>query len=293
MSGIDTSADALGPAIGSLSNTQIKEELKSRYGITDFSDCIEPGDLQARLSNTRNSRPITHGLRYGELLEIGNQKNPTGLVTVSHGLGDSCRGWEDVGHDLARRFPYLLFLLPTAPNRAITINGGMTMPAWYDINNMITSGLASGRQDTVGVMQSADYIRSLAHVTARRYNVPLSRVVYAGFSQGAATSLVTGLTGHLAPAGVAVLSGYFASMTDVIPQIRHRHFPLHFFHGTADPVVPYEAATETVNVLKKELGREDIGLTSYPNMQHQLNQKELNDLATFIGSCLPEKFSAL
>lgn len=275
--------------IEQLSNTQIKEELRALYAVTDFGDCIEPGDLQKKLKTIRDTTPITHGLRYGALLEVGNKKNPTGVVTLSHGLGDSAYGWEDVGHELAHRLPYLLFLLPSAPSRPVTINGGMSMPAWYDITGMIGEGLRSGRQDAASIKQSCDYVRSLAHVATAKYNIAPQRVVYAGFSQGAAIALSTGLTAHVAPAGIACMSGYLAAAADIVPRVVNKAVPITMFHGRQDPVVPIDAAKESKTILETEAGVAAIDFKEY-NMPHSAVPQEINDLTSFISRVLPEKF---
>ncbi|CBZ27515.1 putative lysophospholipase [Leishmania mexicana MHOM/GT/2001/U1103] len=274
--------------IDQLTNAQIKEELRTLYAVTDFADCIEHGDLQKKLQAIRDSTPITHGLRYGTLLEIGN-KNPTGVVTLAHGLGDSAYGWESVGHELLRRLPHLLFLLPTAPSRSVTINGGMSMPAWYDIMDMCNNGLLSGRQDATSVRQSCDYVRSIAHVATKKYGISPQRVVYSGFSQGAAISLCTGLTAHIAPAGIACMSGYLAACTDVLPRIVQKAVPITMFHGRQDPVVPFSAAKETQKILEKDGGVAPISFLEY-DMDHSTLPQEINDLTSFLSCVLPEKF---
>lgn len=279
-------------AIEQMSNTDIKTELRNLYAVSDFADCIEPGDLQKKLAKIRDTQLITHGLRYGPLLQIGNREAPTGVVTLTHGLGDSAYGWEDVGHMLSRQFPYLLFLLPTAPDRAVTVNGGMSMPAWYDIRTMITDGLKSGKQDGVGVLQSCDYVRSLAHTALKRHSLPLNRVVFAGFSQGAAISLATGLTSHVAPAGIAAMSGYLAAAAEVLPRIVNKATPLAMFHGRQDPVVPIAAAKETRRVLQEEAGvTAPFEFFEY-NMPHSAVPEEIEELARFIKRVLPESPSS-
>ena len=54
-------------------------------------------------------------------------------VVLMHGLGDSADGWQSMAEQWASVFPYIKFILPTAPRRPVTLNGGMPMPAWYDI----------------------------------------------------------------------------------------------------------------------------------------------------------------
>ncbi|RNE99613.1 lysophospholipase [Trypanosoma rangeli] len=274
----------IGNPIESLTIAQMKEELRMLYGVRDVSDVVELKDLQAKLLSTRNTQLITHGLRYGPLMQVGNQKNPTGVVTLSHGLGDSAQGWESVARELAGFLPHLLFLLPTAPVRPVTINGGMSMNAWYDIKDL-GAALEKSRQDGETVMISADYLKSLAYTATQRYRIPSNRVVYAGFSQGAAISLAAGITSRIAPAGVAVLSGYLAGGSAVMNRLCNKGVPILMCHGLQDDVVPFEAARMT----KKELesvGVRSITLKSYL-MAHSAHPDEIQDLASFLKRVLP------
>ncbi|KAG5503526.1 hypothetical protein JKF63_05666 [Porcisia hertigi] len=271
--------------IDQLTNAQVKEELRTLYGVTNFDDCIEHSDLQKKLQATRDSVPITHGLRYDTLLQIGNEK-PTGIVTLIHGLGDSAHGWKDIGCELLKRLPHLLFLLPSAPSRSVTINGGMQMPAWYNIMGMIGDDLRSGQQDAVAIRQSCDYVRSIAHIATKQYGIAPQRIVYGGFSQGAAISLCAGLTAHIAPAGIACMSGYLAACSDVLPRIVQKAVPITMFHGRNDTIVPLSAAKETKAVLEKEAGVSPIQLLEY-DMEHSVLPQEIDDLVSFISRVLP------
>lgn len=270
-----------------LSAKEAKQELRALYGVGDFSDCLTLEDLQKKLSVIRNSKPITHGLEYGPLIQHGNTNSPSGVVFLSHGLGDSANGWDDVGHFLASRLPHLLFLLPTAPMRGVTINGGSKMPAWYDILSLIGGGIRTTPQDGKGVLQSSDYLASYAHVVSQRYKFPPQRVVYAGFSQGAAISLVTGLIAKTAPAGIVAMSGYLAGYSAVAPLMRNR-CPIAMFHGTMDPVVPITAAQETMGIIKDALGTE-VEMSEYP-MQHTAVQPELDAVLKFVSRVLPAEY---
>lgn len=277
----------LGGPIDALSKDDIQHELRTYYGVEDFADCIEKSDLDAKLLHFRTTKLATCGLQYGPLLTAGNARDPSGVVTLAHGLGDSAYGWADVGEELARRLPHLLFLLPTAPQRAVTINMGMSMPAWYDIRAPISGALRSGRQDAEGVRVSAAYLASLARVHTVRFAVPPTRVLYAGFSQGAATSLVTGLLAAQAPAGIAVMSGYLAAAAELIKEVRNTSVQVAMFHGRQDPVVPIAAARETKALLESE-GRltHPVEFREY-NMQHTAVPEEVDHLEAFIRRVLP------
>eukprot|EP00796_Vickermania_ingenoplastis_P007987 gene7987-5547_t len=273
----------LGTAVSEMRPSDIKSELTSLYGVRDFSDCLEKADLQAKLEQARDTQPITHGFDYGPILEHGNTRQPSGIVFLSHGLGDSAEGWDDVGRELGSRLPHLLFLLPTAPHRAVTINGGMRMPAWYDIYGMIQKDLRKSRQDGVGVLQSVDYLASLAHIYSKKHGIPACRVVYAGFSQGAAISLAAGLTAAVPPAGIAAMSGYLDGLDKVLPRMKNK-VPTAMFHGTMDPVVPLTVAKESRDIIESELHME-VEFHEYP-MQHSAVPQEIRDLANFIERVL-------
>ena len=62
-----------------------------------------------------------------------NEAQQSGLVVISHGLGDTAEGFADVAEQFASQFPWLKIILPTAPTQKVTMNMGMAMPSWYDI----------------------------------------------------------------------------------------------------------------------------------------------------------------
>jgi pimeloyl-ACP methyl ester carboxylesterase len=93
-------------------------------------------------------------------------------------------GWEDVAYQLRSALPHARFILPTAPTRPISLNGGYPMPGWYDIHSL---GSLQGRADGPGVAASTDYISGLMDSLAA--GIPSDRVVMAGFSQGGAMAL--------------------------------------------------------------------------------------------------------
>lgn len=272
-----------GTPVENLTANQIKEELRTLYGVSDFSGCIEQKDLQEKLEKTRETELITHGLKYGPLLQIGNRQSPSGIVTLTHGLGDSANGWESVAVELSRRLPHLLFLLPTASMQPVGINGGTVMNSWYDIRNVSSGNGVT--EDAEAIIMSANYLKSLAYTASRRYQVPAGRVVYAGFSQGAVISLAAGLTARIAPAGVAALSGYFAAAEKILPQLCNKSLPVLLCHGTMDNIIPFSAAEKTKETLES-LGVGPVTLYSYP-MEHSSHPKEINDLEKFLQQVLP------
>jgi len=169
--------------------------------------------------------------------EVGPTDAVDGAVVWMHGLGASGHDFEDLVPLL--RLPRVRFVFPHAPQRAVTINMGLIMPAWYDIRS-----LSSPREeDERGIRESQGLIEALVARELER-GVPASRIVLAGFSQGGAMALFTGLRHAQALAGVMVLSGY-----EVLPQTRaaeasaaNHLTPLLCCHGSHDPMVPLRSA---------------------------------------------------
>ena len=202
----------------------------------------------------------------------------TGSVVFCHGLGDTGQGWAEMMQGISPLLPGVRFVLPTAANIPVTLNGGMQMPAWYDILG------PGGRfpDDTDGMQCSAVYIRALLDVE-RKSGVP---VVVAGFSQGAALSLFVALTSEAdAPlAGVAVLSGYLHSkssmgqFTDVAKTV-----PMLMCHGLADEVVAVSRADSCLKEITL-MGRPEgtVALKKYKGMGHSSSPEEERDFIEFL-----------
>jgi phospholipase/carboxylesterase len=166
-----------------------------------------------------------------------------GSVVWMHGLGASGHDFEDVVPLLD--LPDVRFVFPHAPRHAVTINGGLIMPAWYDITLMAAAGSENPRH----VRESASMIEALLEREQQR-GVPAEHTVIAGFSQGGAMALYVGSRYAKPLAGILVLSGY-----EVIPESReaeasqaNRATPLLFCHGSYDPMVDVRRARTAYDV---------------------------------------------
>jgi phospholipase/carboxylesterase len=211
--------------------------------------------------------------------ETGPQ--PTHSVLWLHGLGAD-------GHDFAPIVPELRlpaslavrFIFPHATIQPVTINGGMAMRSWYDI---LTPNLVK-REDEAGIRTSEQAIQALiARENAR--GVPTSRIVLAGFSQGCAMTLHTGIRLKEKLAGLMGLSGYLP-LIDMAAQERHSAnatTPIFLAHGTHDPVVTLERA-EASRAKLVDLGY-SVQWHTYP-MPHSVCAQEINDISSFLQSVL-------
>jgi len=174
-----------------------------------------------------------------ETVERETGPDPRWTVLWLHGLGADGHDFAPIVPELVRRdWPALRFVFPHAPQRAVTINGGMRMRAWYDIRNVDFAN----RADEAGIAESVAQVQALIDREAER-GVPASRVVLAGFSQGGAVTLAAGLRRAQPLAGLVALSTYLPmherAAALATPQARAQ--PVFMAHGLQDPVVPYGA----------------------------------------------------
>jgi phospholipase/carboxylesterase len=172
------------------------------------------------------------------------------------------------------------FVFPHATIQPVTINGGMAMRSWYDI---LTPNLVK-REDEQGIRDSERAIQALiARENAR--GIPTERIVLAGFSQGCAMTLHTGLRSPFKLAGLMGLSGYLPliDMADSERQPANADTPIFLAHGTHDPVVTLERA-EASRVKLAALGYA-VQWHTYP-MQHSVCPEEIHDISRFLQSVL-------
>ncbi len=196
-----------------------------------------------------------------------------------HGLGAD-------GYDFEPLIPSLVlskhtrFILPHAPVRPITLNGGMPMPGWYDV-----AGLnAHDREDEPGVKQSADLIRTLI-AQEHAAGIDYQKIFLVGFSQGGAMALFTGLTYPEPLGGVIGLSTYMpiASVFADARQPANQNTPILMVHGTQDTVVEYAFGKKT----QMSLRQQDYFVTwqDYP-MAHEVCQPEIALISEWLGKRL-------
>ena len=218
-----------------------------------------------------------------ETVEHETGPSPQWTVLWLHGLGADGHDFAPIVPELVRRdWPSLRFVFPHAPLRAVTINNGMRMRAWYDIRNFSADELAGGeRADSTGVLESIVQVEALVTREGDR-GTPPQRVILAGFSQGGAIALAAGLRRATPLAGLVALSTYLP----MAPQAReHLHpraleQPIFMAHGDQDPVVPYVAGERSAGVLH-ELGFA-LDWHRYP-MGHAVCAEEIRDLGDWLG----------
>lgn len=180
-------------------------------------------------------------------IEITTGPAPRSSILILHGLGADGNDFAPIAQELdLSAVGDVRFVLPHAPTRPVTINGGYVMRAWYDI---LGADLAR-REDAAGLRASMDEVRALIRQENER-GIPSERIVLAGFSQGCAMALLTGLRHDERLAGLVGLSGYLplAGTTAAERHAANADVPIFLAHGRHDGVVPIHRATESRDLL--------------------------------------------
>ena len=173
---------------------------------------------------------------------------PTASVIWMHGLGAD-------GTDFVPLVPELRlpdnsaprFIFPNAPVRPVTVNNGMSMPAWYDIYSF---GIKD-REDAAGIRASAARVQGLID-REHAAGISTARIVLAGFSQGGAIALQAGLRYTQPLAGILALSTYLPLAASLATEssAANRAIPILMCHGRQDPVVPFASGTRGKELLE-------------------------------------------
>lgn len=234
------------------------------------------GKLSAPLVPPRAAMSSISPAPVPETVEHETAPNPRWAVIWLHGLGADGHDFLPIVPELLRPgWPALRFVFPHAPVRAVTINNGVRMRAWYDIREM---NLAN-RADIDGVRESMAAVAALiARENAR--GIGNDRILLAGFSQGGAVTLAAAANG-LQVAGFIALSTYLPMAADTPPAVGAAKAPLFMAHGRFDPVVPFAAGQLGAQQMQA-LGFQ-VEWRAYP-MQHQVSAEEIADLSAWMGA---------
>jgi len=209
-------------------------------------------------------------------ITLDSGPKPRYSIIWLHGLGASGEDFVPVAQEL--HLPQAVrFIFPHAPARPVTLNGGYVMPAWYDI----VSSEIGAAQDAAGIAASRHEIEKLiAHEIAR--GIVPAHILVAGFSQGGAVALHTGLHAHARLGGILALSTYLplADTTRAADIGHSRDTPIFMAHGLQDPVVPYTLGRQSAAYLQQ------LGCTvcwhEYA-MSHSVCMEEIRDIERWLA----------
>lgn len=212
-------------------------------------------------------------------LTLESGKQPRHAIIWLHGLGADGHDFAPMAEEL--RLPVAMrYILPHAPRRPITVNGGFVMPGWYDIGHpKLTT-----QQDAAGIRASQAAIEALIAQEAAR-GIAASHIFLAGFSQGGAIALHTALRHSPPLAGVLALSTYLPLIETVATEACAHSLPIFMAHGRDDTVIPCETGAASKEALKN-LGH-TVTWQEYA-MAHSVCTQELRDIETWLGNHLPD-----
>ncbi len=216
-----------------------------------------------------------------DFLTLETQKNPDFSVIWLHGLGADGHDFESIVPELKLTENLRIrFIFPHAPTMPVTVNGGYVMPAWYDIYG---GGVPDG-EDEKGLRRSQAQIVELIEAEIKK-GIQSNRIMLAGFSQGGAMTLFTGLRYPKKLAGLMVLSGYLPMSEALTAEMSEANAktPVFMAHGRQDSVVPFEGA----RISKEFLLKRGIPVEWHEySMAHSLHPQEIKDISAWIQKIL-------
>lgn len=205
---------------------------------------------------------------------IDATETATSSIIWLHGLGAN-------GHDFVPLAPALKlnntrFIFPHAPIRKITINMGMEMRGWYDIFGFDRHA----QQDEAGIKHSQTLINQLIENEIEQ-GISSKRIILAGFSQGCAMALYTGLRFPQQLAGIIGLSGYLPLAESLLSELNQQQQNADIFmaHGKLDPIVPIQFAEHSHQLLQQL--RLNVDYKTYP-IEHSVCDDEVNDIKNWL-----------
>ncbi|MCD9466006.1 carboxylesterase [Photobacterium iliopiscarium] len=218
-------------------------------------------------------------ITYLPCVEVEPTVEATASVIWLHGLGSN-------GHDFEALLPELQlpadmpirFIFPHAASIPVTINGGVVMPAWYDIISLDVAR-------KLNVEQLIDSAQSVIDLVEREISrgIASERIILAGFSQGGAVVYHAALSYSKPLAGLLTLSTYFPTANIIQYSESNRQLPIEIMHGRYDPVVVPKLG---------EMARDDLIVAGYQpqwrtySMEHQVCMPEIQDIAQWITARL-------
>lgn len=214
-----------------------------------------------------------------QTVEIEPEGQAAASIIWLHGLGADGHDFEPVVEELGLA-PPVRFVFPHAPFRPVTVNGGLSMRAWYDIVSLDDTKA----EDEAGILASASAVERLVSKELAR-GVPALRIVLAGFSQGGAMALHVALRYRRRLAGVLALSTYLPLAETLSRQKSAENAGLEIFmaHGLMDPLVPLALAERTKRLLEEE--GYGVSWHRYP-VDHGVCPQEIHDIGAWLNRLL-------
>ncbi|GAA5837202.1 hypothetical protein JCM3766R1_002158 [Sporobolomyces carnicolor] len=247
-------------------------------------------------------------------------------VIMIHGLSQNVEHNSWLHHELAQKFPSVRWVMPQAPNLAITYHGGDSRPAWFDIKSFPWNAaneddsdeahyFASARELNAVIRQERDRLVRVerarqgrgeaaeAAFTREELGRASKRIVVGGFSQGGVMALLAGLTNEDQLGGLIVFSGMLPVrnlLPELVRDLDRTNVPVFWGHGQDDPYLLVKDAKLSVQALTspRTSGREGGGLglsrvtfETYEHVAHTWSKVEVDDVARWMHRTLGGPFA--
>jgi phospholipase/carboxylesterase len=223
-------------------------------------------------------------MNYKSPLEIVCNDNENNLkinasVIWLHGLGADGHDFEPIVQKL--NMPNVRFILPHAPEMAVTRNSGYIMPAWYDLYGLT----GNSKEDEEGIRNSQHYVNTLVQIELNR-GIAAEHIVIAGFSQGGAIALHTALRYPKKLGGVLALSTYLPLKAKLASEANpaNASTPIFMAHGVFDDVITMDMCKLSLQTLQHN--HYSVSWHEY-NMSHSVCLEEISDIHGFLKRVLP------
>jgi phospholipase/carboxylesterase len=219
---------------------------------------------------------MTHILPH---IALETARNPRHSIIWLHGLGADGSDFVTIADEM--KLPVAVrYIFPHAPKQPVTINGGFIMRSWYDI---VATDIGS-RQDAAGVRASQAEIEKLI-AQEKSKGVPVANIFIAGFSQGGAVALHTGLRHGEPLGGILALSTYLPLADTLTAEASpaNQNTPIFMAHGRSDPVVPYTLGQTSKELLQAQGYSLDWHEYAMP---HSVCQEEVHDIEDWLSKLL-------
>ena len=216
---------------------------------------------------------------------LNSSSRASAIMIFLHGLGDNGAGWAYGFNEIKNK--KVQYIFPNAPSMPVTINGGFSMPAWYDLKTLNRSD-----EDKEGIQLAAKALREFISSQMQETGLSSSQIFLGGFSMGGALALYTALTHDEPLGGVIALSCYlplsklFADGTEG-HSLTKQKCEIFQAHGDSDEVVTYSWGQRTHDILQS--GREELQKSQqpvfkvYPGMGHESCPQEMADVKSLIN----------
>ncbi|KAK0423960.1 hypothetical protein QR680_008430 [Steinernema hermaphroditum] len=230
-------------------------------------------------NSPKKSQPSNMSIEGSPPVVVPAKEKQNGTVIFFHGLGDQGDGWASMFRDEIR-IKTTKFICPNAADRPVTLNFGMSMPAWFDLKGLSQDA----EEDEQGIAAATEYVHNLVEQEIAA-GVPAEKIILGGFSMGGALAIYAGLTCKHKLAGIVGLSSFLLQRTK-LPGSHTANLQTKILlgHGSNDFLVPLTFGQMTQAAIKEF--NPNVELKVYPGMQHSSCPQEMSDVKKFIEKVL-------